>query len=656
MFLTFSVLLGQNELTLTKRNAKVVDFNIEVYEDKTSSLTLDEIKNVKNFSLSHNRISLGYTKSAFWFRFKIKNISDEKLDYVLVSTELIADKLDCYVVSKDSTVKEYKSGLGYLNKDSLVINSIHKYPISLEAYEEKEVYLREVSLYPLYTSLLIFNRNQLNEYVLSYEKIMSLYFGGLLALILYNFFLYFSTRDRSYFLYIMYVSSFMIWQLSLNGFIPFQTYTKVSYAYINGLFVPLFIAFLFLFSREILDTKKMFPKIDQLMKYIAYMFFVLAILTQIELYNSYIVLNYAATITFPILLYIGFKSYFAGNKVAIYFIMAQGVFLALSTIYSLMTEGYIEYTLLSRHGIVVGSFIEIVLFSLALGYRLRILQDEKIYLSNKANIELDEKVQERTKELREYQSNLEDKVEEELKKSRDKDKMIFQQNKLVSMGEMIENIAHQWRQPLSQINSAVLIIDAEISESDTRANAIVVDKLNEIEKLTKYMSGTIDDFRYFFDNNKEKERFSIGDGVHNSISILKGSLKHNKIEVELDIDTDITIDGYINELQQVVLILLNNSKDEFIADNKENAKISISVKRLTKYIEIVVCDNAGGIATDIIDKIFEPYFTTKFKSKGTGLGLNIAKIIVEEHFNGKLSVANKGDGACFKIVLACNVN
>ncbi len=237
-----------------------------------------------------------------------------------------------------------------------------------------------------------------------------------------------------------------------------------------------------------------------------------------------------------------------------------------------------------------------------------------------------------------------------VKQSHIQNKLMLEQAKMASMGMMIENIAHQWRQPLAQVNSAILVIDSEVYDSDT-PNNLVLEKLTEIERMTKYMSDTIEDFRCFFDKNKKSEHFFLKDSVMNSISILKGFMKQNKIEIELDIDSDITINGFINEFQQVILILLNNAKDAFVTQNKKDAKIFISIKILEKDIKIDICDNAGGIPEDIIDKIFELYFTTKFKSQGSGLGLNIAKTIIEEHFYGNLNIVNTDDGACFKITL-----
>ncbi|MEA3288872.1 MAG: hybrid sensor histidine kinase/response regulator [Campylobacterota bacterium] len=253
--------------------------------------------------------------------------------------------------------------------------------------------------------------------------------------------------------------------------------------------------------------------------------------------------------------------------------------------------------------------------------------------------------------LRSYEQDLEKQVKHELEKSKDKDKLIFHQNKLTSMGEMINNIAHQWRQPLSQINSALLIIDDEFYNMKID-NETLEEKLTEIESLTQYMSNTIDDFKDFFEHNKEKKLFHIKDCIDNTVSIISGALEYNVIELEIDIEYDCSFKGYPNELQQVLLILLNNAKDILVSNKVKNPKINIKLSQKNKISIITICDNAGGVDESIIDKIFEPYFTTKHKSQGTGLGLYISKKIIETAMNGSIYVKNCIKGACFTIELA----
>ena len=247
------------------------------------------------------------------------------------------------------------------------------------------------------------------------------------------------------------------------------------------------------------------------------------------------------------------------------------------------------------------------------------------------------------------------KVEKEIQKSREKDKMIFEQSKFISMGEMMENIAHQWRQPLSQINSSVLVIDDIMYEKDFK-NSTIEEKLLEIESLTKYMSNTINDFKDFFDQNKKSEKFSLHELIEKSIYIVKGTYKANNIEIINDTDKSYMYQGYPSELQQVIVVILNNAKDMFINRNIFKPKVTIKIDSSSQYYNILIYDNAGGIKNKIIDKIFDPYFTTKHKSQGTGLGLYLSKKIIEESMHGKLEAQNHKKGACFNIILEKDTN
>jgi len=259
----------------------------------------------------------------------------------------------------------------------------------------------------------------------------------------------------------------------------------------------------------------------------------------------------------------------------------------------------------------------------------------------------------RNQKIKKTNKELQEKMEMELKKSSDKDKMLFHQNKLIAMGEMLENIAHQWRQPLSQINSSVLLIDDILHEKNFK-NVDIEERLLEIESLTNYLSNTINDFKDFFAQHKIKKEFSFKEMIEKSIYIVKGSLKQNHIEIVVDIEKDFRFKGYESELQQVIVVILNNAKDALISRDVNMPRINIDLEKKNGCFVIRVYDNAGGIPTDIQSKIFEPYYTTKYKSKGTGLGLYISKKIIEESMSGELNVFNMRDGVCFEIKLKVN--
>jgi len=251
-------------------------------------------------------------------------------------------------------------------------------------------------------------------------------------------------------------------------------------------------------------------------------------------------------------------------------------------------------------------------------------------------------------EIEQLNSSLELKIEKEIDKNTKQQVIIMQQSKLAQMGEMIENIAHQWRQPLAQINSSVLLLDV-LLERNNKKDDMVEEKLLEIESLTAYMSKTINDFKNFFNPNKSKTNFTIEEAINRSCEILKGSLKIHNIKVNNNVPKDLQCYSYVEELQQVLLTIFNNAIDVLVSNKIENGVISINSFQKDKDIIITIQDNGLGIDKKHIDKIFDPYFTTKHKSQGTGLGLYMAKMIIENGLKGVLEVENKNGGACFII-------
>ena len=269
----------------------------------------------------------------------------------------------------------------------------------------------------------------------------------------------------------------------------------------------------------------------------------------------------------------------------------------------------------------------------------------------KKQLELKEKSEQlelSKQKLKELNNFLEKKIEKELKKNTEQQLILMHQSKLVQMGEMIGNIAHQWRQPLAQINSTVLLIDLVLEKNNSK-NPTIENHLTEIESLTAYMSKTIDNFRNFFNPNKIKTTFKIEYAVKKANNILKGLLSFHQIKVNINIQKNLECFNYLEELQQVILIILNNAIDALILKKITLPIISIYGYEEDDYITICIEDNALGINKEYLDKIFEPYFTTKYKTKGTGLGLYIAKMIVENGLMGHLNVENKTKGTCFII-------
>jgi len=239
-----------------------------------------------------------------------------------------------------------------------------------------------------------------------------------------------------------------------------------------------------------------------------------------------------------------------------------------------------------------------------------------------------------------------EKIKSEEKKNRDQEKLMQQQHRLAQMGEMINMIAHQWRQPLSAITAAtgVLTIKARLNKLE---NKTAIDLAEKIKDFSMQLSATIDDFRNFFKSNKVKRRTDFEQLYNSVFRIVESSLESKKIKINREIINIEEFKTYDNELKQVLLNLIKNSEDAFVENQIKNPTIDIKIDKKT----FIISDNAGGIPENIMDKIFEPYFSTKLKKDGTGLGLYMSKLIVEEHCKGMLSVENSKNGVIFKIII-----
>ena len=254
-----------------------------------------------------------------------------------------------------------------------------------------------------------------------------------------------------------------------------------------------------------------------------------------------------------------------------------------------------------------------------------------------------------------YERKIHDFIEQE----KENEKILHQQSKMAAMGEMIGNIAHQWRQPLSAISTISSSIQVE-KEYGIYDDSKLNDSMQKIIDQTQYMSKTINDFRDFFKPDKAKKLFNVGDTIQRGVTLVGQSYKNSNIKLELNISSEnIELKGYENELIQAVVNILNNAKDQLSKSKQKEKVVQLDLIKANDNIIIKIVDNGGGIDDDVLPKIFEPYFTTKHKSQGTGIGLYMTYEIIVKHFGGKIEASTVEfdyktihyTGAQFKIVL-----
>ncbi len=338
------------------------------------------------------------------------------------------------------------------------------------------------------------------------------------------------------------------------------------------------------------------------------------------------------------------------------------VFLSLSlgmTKLSLSTyEGFQLLLIQAVITMILGYFV----FSMKLsGARLK-RETQKL---SKLTATLEEKVAERTADLEkkkteleqahwrldQYKDRLEKRVEEEMANVSEKENLLKEQSRMASMGEMVDAIAHQWKQPLNAISMAADMIRSNASEGELTQKAIETNEMSDIiHHQIEHMTTTLSEFRSFFRPTKESAVFSLESCIESVKVLLRDELIKNTIEIQQRKQKDILIDGYENEFKHLLLNLINNSKDAFNEKGIKKRVIAIGYTETEHHIIIQVVDNAGGIPEDIIDDIFHPNVTTKGDKEGTGIGLYMSSQIARKH-RGELTAQNTKDGARFTLSL-----
>ncbi|RXK14525.1 histidine kinase [Halarcobacter mediterraneus] len=574
-------------LILNFLNADIIK-SIEILTPTKSYSNLEDIKKSKDFKTINLPVIIS-TKDNHYLKISLDNTQLNNQNKILE-------------FNKEVELLEFNKSIhiSSLNKDSIIEYSMNspynilflKIPIDINNKDFLNYTDFDINIY---------EKNEFISKQMFLNKLYGVAYGIVFAAFLYYLALYIFNKEKSYIFY-------SLTQLSML-FILFSVLSKELSSNKTMMDIILFSFFLFsnLFTQHFLNTKYKSPKIHFILKLSIYIFIIN--LLSGHLFNFYF-FEESAPLSSLLVIYIiaAIRCYEKNNFPILFYLLAWSLlilsFLFIQLEFYFIQKGITINPSLLMHFI---SPLESLILAFALSYKMSILKKEK----------------------------------------NEQKELLLHQSKLASMGEMISNIAHQWRQPLTHISYIFMNLKTSF-EKDRLTQEYFYKKTNEATMQLNFMSETIDDFRNFFKVTKQKENFSINNAINEVIQLLSGILKTNNITVSLNASEEIIIQSYKGEFLQVLFNILNNAKDELIEKNKKNANIKINLQK-NKEITIQIIDNAGGIKKEILDKIFEPYFTTK--DKGLGIGLYMSKTIIENHMNGKLNVKNNEDGAIFSIIL-----
>ena len=557
-----------------------------LYKSKNKLLTLDNIKDKDTLFVPFiSQSQLSDKQFTYWVKIQLNSTM----------------KSGKYLISYRSFDFSLSSFLPQQHFNRYISNKVAVFSFDYDTERDSKVYyFKLINCYKYNTPALslVFFDDYYAKAVLSPDSrgfflLFGLISGLIMMVVVYNLSVYIYAKEIS-FLHYSLMEIFMLLMLMYQvGIVNLNIIGFNMASLLSALFANLFM-------QSFLDTAKYLPKLHKVLNF--YIFLIFLDMVHLNIMGYSVISNFALYSFFgPIYFIVGFWRYMQGFKPAKFFLIGWSM-LVISIFY---TEHVGDIYGISP--LIFGPPLEAIFLAIGLAFKLKLLLDEK----------------------------------------REQQELLIHQSRLASMGEMIGNIAHQWKQPLTYLS----YIFMNIRETSKR-NLLDVPYLNKkLDKATlqlDFMSDTIDNFKDFYLPNKIKEKFSVEEASLETLEIMHYQFKQENIEVQINIDAEVELYSYKNEYKQVLLNLLSNAKDIFQQRAISNPMITLTLDK--GFVSIL--DNAGGIDTNCMKKIFEPYFTTK--EANSGIGLYMSKMIVERDMEGRLEVQNKKDGALFTIYFRKN--
>ena len=595
--------------------------NASVYVDKNSSESITDVMSHDTFTpVGRESISYGYLPNAtVWIRFTLQNDTNSTIKTNLVYENENTDIANLYML-QDGQIVVTKNGV--YNREKFEQRLYFTYKIELLPKEKKTYYLELKSqTHSINFSLFLEDEKHYYEREFSYQMFIAIFFAACVIIITFNFAVYLLSRERLNIYYVIVLISLFLYFLSYSGmiyyFLPDNLTIIKMQSNLATAYIYFLLLFLLLFVNEFLSIAK-HKVLDLLFRFS--MFFVSVIFL--------------------------LDSFFNVTELMTYLIFAGGVSLLFLGVYLVI----VDRTFNSKYFLVLWSvpivgFLELALFDLGylehyhlhiFGFSMLIekMFFSKILISQVYNYK-NEKIQALTDLIATKQTLFE------------KEQLISEQSKLTIMGEMIQNIAHQWRQPLAEINAMLMKIDADIFTKKLTTE-ILEEDIQKVESIVLHMSDTIENYNNFFKPDKLKEETTFTECVQAALRLVDFSINSKNITVITNIKDDAKLTLYKGELVQVILVILNNAID-ILAKKEGERVVKIMAQKAQKEHVLSIEDNGGGVKQDSIEKIFEAYFSEK--DNGTGIGLFMSKNIIEISLGGKLEVVNTIHGAKFTITL-----
>ena len=552
-----------------------------------------------------------------WFKCTVRNES-KNMQWVVYDDYRWTWYMTLYVVDEYNNTTTLISGEKVAMKERAYENAQISFPITLQKNRTYTLYFKVKSMdYKPQVSIIkatTFFKTQEDR-----SFFQGLLAGAIGALILYNLFLALNLRSFLYASYVGYMTFMLLFITADNGVL--FTYIHPNVTQFSGvdkiIYISIALVWLVAFSGHFLQTRIFYKRFYYFMFVYAWTVVALAVYNVFNatffVFLLFNILLIGAVVLVIINLVLAHRK---KVKVAKYYTLGYSMFLLLSILTVLNNMHVIEFAIGPKWGVSMGVALEGIIFSYALYWRLQLSEKER-----------------RTFE----------------QESRQKDEMLQMQSRMATIGEMTANIIHQSKQPLSAIASIVSTMHIS-SKLEPLKPEKIDECVHSVNEQIKLLQDTSRDFLNYYRPDKESKRFSLNDAVKQAVKFTQNSMKMKHITMQITEQETVYIDGYANELNQVIINLLNNAKDAHISNQTNNAYVILDISKNSTHAVLQVKDNAGGIQASVLSTLFEPFVTTK-EDKGTGIGLHMCKQIMTQSMQGSIAVYNKNEGACFTLTM-----
>jgi len=582
------------------------NFEVEYYVDEHKNLDFTEIQS-KNFTKARNKKSFSSQSTHLWIKIKIENKSLKTQKLFLHHTNAYRlSYIKFYEMQKEMLINSFDMNLSNQNESQHMYGSDAIYTFKLHANESKTIYIEATSFIYQYCNIMLFDAQHSSQHLASQNLAIVVILGILTGLMFYHFILYCITFFKDYLYYSLYLFFNILWGSYEYGIMGKYFGWYGADFFIFDLMIIFAIIALSFFIKNILQTAKLYPMENRLINLMIVIFTLNLGYVFINIYTTLYLFVISMSIVSTIYIGIIISLYYKKDRYISYILFAQIWFMFFDIISLAFYEGFITYNFFTRYSFILGIFLDTFAFSYLLSHRIRLVQEE-----NKKNIH-------KTKRLE-------------------------------ALSELLENISHQWRQPLTRINSSIMYIAVEMKRNNIKNNNINK-KLDNIESLSVYLSQTIDDFKSLYRKDREISLFNLYDAIQSSLQLIEPDYQRMHIQVEINMDRNLYIEGYINEFKQVLHVIFHNAKDALIHNQTTDPSLNIFAYRKNKYITLEISNNGGEIDESVIEKIFDAHFTTK--KQGEGIGLFMSQKILKELMNTSLSCKNISKGVCFQITFS----